>query len=85
MKKVINRRGFLRTGLTAGTAISLPVSVWADDYPSDIVAMTALQLSEAIRDKKVSCREVMQAYLTQIEARATLESVLEQARHIPGP
>ena len=66
MKKVINRRGFLRTGLTAGTAISLPVSVWADDYPSDIVAMTALQLSEAIREKKVSCREVMQAYFTQI-------------------
>jgi hypothetical protein len=52
MKKAINRRGFLRTGLTAGTAISLPVSVWADDYPSDIVAMTALQLSEAIREKK---------------------------------
>ena len=27
----------------------------------------------------------LQAYLTQIKARATLESVLEQARHIPGP
>ncbi|MDG0998012.1 MAG: amidase [Gammaproteobacteria bacterium] len=66
MGKVVNRRDFLRTSIRAGTAISLPVSVWADNYPSDIVSMPALQLSQAIREKKVSCLEVMQAYLAQI-------------------
>lgn len=66
MRKPVNRRDFLRTSLTAGTAISLPVGVWANNYPSDIVSMSALQLSKAVREKKVSCLEVMQAYLAQI-------------------
>jgi amidase len=66
MRRLVNRREFLRTTLTAGTAFSVPGGVWADDYPSTIVSMPALQLSQAIRNKKVSCLEVMQAYLTQI-------------------
>ncbi|NWL78366.1 amidase [Pseudomonas taiwanensis] len=33
----------------------------------EIVALDALPLSEAIRSRQVSCREVMQAYLDQIE------------------
>ena len=34
--------------------------------PTDITSMTASQLSEAIREKRVSCVEVMQAYLERI-------------------
>src|SRR4051812_20146571 len=35
---------------------------------SDIVMMDALALSDAIQDKKVSCFEVMNAYLDHIDA-----------------
>lgn len=35
--------------------------------PSDIVALDALELSSAIRERRVSCREVMSAYLAHIE------------------
>ena len=34
--------------------------------PTDITSMTASWLSEAIREKRVSCVEVMQAYLERI-------------------
>ena len=37
-------------------------------HPNPIVLMTAVELSQAIRDRKVSCREVMNAYLDHIEA-----------------
>ena len=33
---------------------------------NDIVALDALALSDAIRERRVSCREVMQAYLAHI-------------------
>ncbi|SDK37741.1 amidase [Pseudomonas delhiensis] len=39
----------------------------ATPLDEDIVALDALPLSEAIRSRQVSCREVMQAYLAQID------------------
>lgn len=39
----------------------------AGELPADICDMTALQLSRAIRERQVGCREVMSAYLTRIE------------------
>ena len=66
MKKTMNRRAFLHSGFSSALAISLPSEIWAAELPSDITEMTALQLSVAIRAKSVSCHEVMQAYLAQI-------------------
>ncbi|MBG09575.1 MAG: amidase [Gammaproteobacteria bacterium] len=66
MKKTIARRTFLHAGLSSAFAVSLPSRVWAAELPGDITAMTALQLSVAIKAKSVSCQEVMQAYLAHI-------------------
>ena len=67
MKKTINRRAFLRSGLYGALAASLPGRSWAAELPSDITAMTALQLSAAIKAKSASCAEVMLAYLAHIK------------------
>ncbi len=67
MKKTINRRAFLRSGLSGALAASLPARIWAAELPSDITAMTALQLSAAIKAKSASCEEVMLAYLAHIK------------------
>ncbi|MGI9261312.1 MAG: amidase [Woeseiaceae bacterium] len=49
-----------------GVAISLPADILAADMPADITDMSASQLSAAIRQRHVSCVEVMQAYLQRI-------------------
>ena len=67
MKTTLSRRTFLRTGLSGALAASLPRRIWAAELPSDITAMTALQLSAAVRAKSVSCQEVMLAYLAHIK------------------
>lgn len=38
-----------------------------NDRSNDIVELSAVDLSAAIRSRKISCREVMQAYLAQVE------------------
>ncbi|MGH6964924.1 MAG: amidase [Phenylobacterium sp.] len=61
-----DRRSVLQ--LTAAAAVAGAGSrVNAAAPPSDIVAMGAVALAGAIRAKKVSCVEVMDAYLDQIE------------------
>ena len=67
MKTTLSRRMFLRSGLSGALAASLPRRIWAAELPSDITAMTALQLSAAVRAKSVSCQEVMLAYLAHIK------------------
>ena len=67
MKTTLSRRTFLRSGLSGTLAASLPRRIWAAELPSDITAMTALQLSAAVRAKSVSCQEVMLAYLAHIK------------------
>jgi len=67
MKKTINRRAFLRSSLSGALAVSLPGRIWAAELPADITAMTALQLSAAIKARSVSCEEVMLAYLAHIK------------------
>lgn len=65
-----NRRSVLRltTGAVAGAAVSgVAKASAATARPSDIVAMDAVGLAKAIHAKKVSCVEVMGAYLDQIE------------------
>jgi amidase len=65
----MNRREFIGAGSGLGLALVMPpfAALSASELPSDITAMTATQLSVAIRLRKVSCREVMQAYLARIE------------------
>ncbi|HKD48927.1 MAG TPA: amidase [Rhizomicrobium sp.] len=65
-----DRRMFL--GLAAGAAMNgaLPSTAQAKPThaaPSDIVLMDGAALSHAIRTRRVSCVEVMKAYLAQIE------------------
>jgi amidase len=65
-----SRRTFL--GYAAGAAMSSAISSMAQPKPmkatlSDIVLMNGTDLSRAIHSKRVSCVEVMKAYLTHIE------------------
>jgi amidase len=66
------RRDFLQTagvigaGLMAGELVASQ-SVEATSAAPSIVMMDGMELSEAIHSKKVSCREVMAAYLDHIE------------------
>ena len=66
----MHRRQFLRSAVTLGTAITLPAafykSAFSANLPAEITGFTAIQLSDAIRLRTVSCREVMQAYLAHI-------------------
>lgn len=87
----MNRRQFIGAGSGIGVALVMPpfVALKASELPSDVTAMTATQLSVAIRQRKVSCREVMRAYLARIErynpvykaivSRCDTDQLLEQA------
>jgi amidase len=63
----LNRRCFIRnaTILGAGSVLSSP-SIFAASLESDLTALTANTLSKAIREKHISCLEVMEAYLQRI-------------------
>ncbi len=65
----MNRREFIGGTSGLGVALVMPpfAALKASDMPSDITVMTASQLSVAIRQRSVSCREVMQAYLARID------------------
>jgi amidase len=69
----MDRRDFLKAALAgAGGAVMAAAGMSAaadagDSRGSDIVELSAVELSAAIQAKKVSCREVMQAYLAQID------------------
>jgi amidase len=65
----MNRREFIGGSSGLGMALVMPpfAALKASDLPTDITAMTASQLSVAIRHRAVSCREVMQAYLARID------------------
>ena len=67
----MKRREFLSTSLQGSLAASIsmlfPAGLLASELPADITELTASKLSAAIRDRQVSCLEVMQAYLQRIE------------------
>jgi len=53
-------------GATQSISLVSTPSLFAQSLPAEITAMTASQLSIAIRSRQVSCVEVMQAYLDRI-------------------
>ena len=61
--------GKLSGALAAGMLLETPAEAAVSAPPSggDIIMMDALALSDAIHSKRVSCREVMSAYLDHIE------------------
>jgi amidase len=67
----MDRRDFLTTTAATGLAAALPVvrpqTVVASELPADLTSMSASALSAAIRQRHVSCREVMRAYLARID------------------
>ncbi len=65
----MNRREFIGGTSGLGMALVMPpfAGLQASALPADITAMSASQLSVAIRERAVSCREVMQAYLARID------------------
>ena len=69
-KQGLNRRKFLRytTGLAALPLLPVlqPSSVLAQALPAEITDLSASRLSDAIRNRQLSCVEVMQAYLQRI-------------------
>ncbi|MBT8077960.1 MAG: amidase [Gammaproteobacteria bacterium] len=68
----IGRRQFLRgaTGLSLAVAAAPSVAAVARpvDIPADLTDLSAARLSEAIRQRQLSCVEVMHAYLDRIES-----------------
>lgn len=62
----MDRREFLGGATLTGLAMSLPADILASDLPSDITAASASQLSAAIRQRHVTCVDVMRAYLDRI-------------------
>jgi amidase len=62
----MERREFPGGTAALGVALSLPRSILASDLPAELTALTASQLSAAIRQGHTSCAEVMQAYLSHI-------------------
>ena len=67
----MHRRTFLRDTALLGSALSLPLFTYSCKTFSiavnkDITALTAIDLSEAIKNKRLSCEEVMRAYLERI-------------------
>ena len=67
----MDRRRFLNSALATGVLAALPAletrSLRAAELPADITELSASLLSAAIRERQVSCRDVMQAYLDRIE------------------
>ncbi|HAO89242.1 MAG TPA: amidase [Gammaproteobacteria bacterium] len=90
----MRRRTFLkRIGkltMALGFSHSLTNQGFAAMLPTDLTRLSAIDLSEAIRDKHVSCLEVMQAYLSRISKYNSVynaivsvqpeEELLDQAR-----
>ncbi len=62
----MERREFLGGTVGLSIALSLPARVLASDIPADLTALSASQLSAAIKQGLTSCTEVMQAYLKHI-------------------
>src|SRR5215471_846678 len=66
ISETLTRRHFIESAI--GVAVSAGVGAPARaTTTNEIVMMTATDLSAAIRNKKVSCREVMNAYLDHID------------------
>lgn len=67
---MMNRRKFIKNTLALGAALSAPLPystrLFAASLSSDLTALSASDLSIAIRTKQASCVEVMQAYLDRI-------------------
>src|SRR6187549_3686721 len=65
----MKRRELIAGASGLGTALVMPpfASLQANELPADVTDMSASQLSVAIRERAVSCREVMQAYLERID------------------
>lgn len=65
-----SRRQFIRECAGLGASLALPLAWSAEsrgqDLATDITSMTASQLSAAIHARRISCVEVMQAYLSRI-------------------
>ena len=67
----MKRRTFLATTSKLSLAMTIPYSFsrrgFAAMLPSDLTSLSAVHLSQAIREKHASCVEVMQAYLSRID------------------
>ena len=62
----MDRREFLGGATVASIGMTLPADILASDLPADITDLSASDLSAAIRQRHVTCVEVMQAYLQRI-------------------
>jgi len=75
----MRRRQFLVAASSLGMALTLPAKLRAAALPVDLTALSASQLSAAIRDRHTSCVEVMQAYLARIRRfNATYTAIVSQ-------
>lgn len=64
----MNRRQFIKSGVALGLSVASPLlgSTQAGSISGRITAMSASELSQAIRTRQLACVEVMQAYLERI-------------------
>ena len=70
-EEIMNRREFIGGAAGLGAALAFPAGspprMVPSQVPSDIVDFSASQLSAAIRQRLVSCEEVMRAYLQPLQ------------------
>ncbi len=67
---ILSRRRFMGNSASVGAALAMPMIAPGKaqaDLPSDLTALSAAQLSSAIRAGQVSCVETMRAYLERID------------------
>ena len=66
----MQRRDFIKKGAALSVFATLPITnactLFPKDLPTDIIGFNAVDLSLAIRNKTLSCVEVMKAYLKHI-------------------
>ncbi len=83
-ERTIGRREFLRGASAVGTAI-VATPLTAENAPrpeseSGITGLSATELSRAIRHRKISCAEVMRAYLDRIACQNPVHNALVSLR-----
>ena len=69
LRSPISRRRLIRNSACVGAALAMPVITPTKSraaLTSEITALSAVQLSAAIRAREISCLETMQAYLARI-------------------
>jgi amidase len=84
MTQAISRRQVLRTGIVAGTALSLSrpgIPAWAAGTTAELIGKSVVEVAEMIRSRQVSATDVVKACYERIDAvNPSINAVVAQCR-----